>query len=254
MTEGNKGIKPPSSLLPDDAQCFRCGYLLRGLSENICPECGFAFDPTNPESYVSASRPSKLNAFGRTPKPFPPGKIATCIFLVIVIALLFDFSNPGHSSLDGCIWMVAAIFAVVYFLISWATRFVSWLIVKDTPQTPPRESIRKWAVIPMLLCLLMTNWLYPWPAYIRFHLSKSAFDTAVKQSTTISSQAPQKIGLFLVRWSRIEPNGDVFFEVGTRMIDSYGFWYIAKEPPSLVGDSYTEHKLADHWYTGGERF
>ncbi|MDM8006127.1 MAG: hypothetical protein QUV05_08280 [Phycisphaerae bacterium] len=28
-----------------DARCLKCGYSLRGLSENRCPECGTAFDP-----------------------------------------------------------------------------------------------------------------------------------------------------------------------------------------------------------------
>ncbi|MCA9249888.1 MAG: hypothetical protein KDA54_02030 [Phycisphaerales bacterium] len=254
MTESDHDSKPLSSLLPDDAQCFRCGYLLRGLIDNICPECGFAFDPTNPESYVSPSRPVKRNVFGRTPKPFPPGKIATRILLVMVIALLIDFSNPGQASLDACIWQVAAIFTVFCFAVSWFTRLVSWLIIKGTPEAPPREPFRKWALIPLLLFLLMTNWLYPWAAYVRFQMSKSAFESAAKKQTKIVSGSPQRIGLYVVRWTRVEPNGDMFFEVGTSFIDAFGFWYIANEPPSLTGKWYTEHMLTNHWYIGGERF
>jgi len=36
--------------------CRRCGYALVGLPENRCPECGRAFDPANPKSYLANSR------------------------------------------------------------------------------------------------------------------------------------------------------------------------------------------------------
>lgn len=32
--------------------CRRCCYALHGLSENRCPECGTAFDPTDPETFA----------------------------------------------------------------------------------------------------------------------------------------------------------------------------------------------------------
>jgi hypothetical protein len=42
-------IEPPSTVGTDDplanARCQHCGYSLRGLPENRCPECGTAFDP-----------------------------------------------------------------------------------------------------------------------------------------------------------------------------------------------------------------
>lgn len=37
-------------------RCLGCGYDLRGLPENRCPECGRPFDPDDPESYVSKLR------------------------------------------------------------------------------------------------------------------------------------------------------------------------------------------------------
>jgi hypothetical protein len=45
--------------MPDDAKCLACGYLLRGLMGHSCPECGRAFNPDDPASYlVPARRPS----------------------------------------------------------------------------------------------------------------------------------------------------------------------------------------------------
>ena len=34
-------------------RCLGCGYLLEGLPENRCPECGLEFDPDNPDSFMS---------------------------------------------------------------------------------------------------------------------------------------------------------------------------------------------------------
>jgi hypothetical protein len=32
-------------------RCRNCHYLLEGLTEHRCPECGAAFDPTNPDTF-----------------------------------------------------------------------------------------------------------------------------------------------------------------------------------------------------------
>ena len=38
-------------------RCLGCGYILDGLPENRCPECGRPFDPGDPSTYLT-SRPS----------------------------------------------------------------------------------------------------------------------------------------------------------------------------------------------------
>ena len=37
--------------MPGQASCLGCGYFLCRLPEPVCPECGRAFDPTNPRTY-----------------------------------------------------------------------------------------------------------------------------------------------------------------------------------------------------------
>jgi rRNA maturation protein Nop10 len=37
--------------MPEHARCLGCGYMLRGLPEPVCPECGRSFDPADPTTY-----------------------------------------------------------------------------------------------------------------------------------------------------------------------------------------------------------
>ena len=36
--------------------CLECGYALKALTHNVCPECGRTFDPAKPETYASRHR------------------------------------------------------------------------------------------------------------------------------------------------------------------------------------------------------
>lgn len=39
--------------MPIDSEhivCRKCGYTLKGLTVNVCPECGLAFDPDDPST------------------------------------------------------------------------------------------------------------------------------------------------------------------------------------------------------------
>ena len=38
---------------------LECGYALKALTHNVCPECGQTFDPANPKTF--ASRRHKRN-------------------------------------------------------------------------------------------------------------------------------------------------------------------------------------------------
>lgn len=42
--------------IPSEAQCLTCGYLLRGLPEPKCPECGRPFDPLDATTFEGDSQ------------------------------------------------------------------------------------------------------------------------------------------------------------------------------------------------------
>ncbi len=41
-----------SDELPAGARCSKCAYLLRGLHQSVCPECGQRFDPSDSASFA----------------------------------------------------------------------------------------------------------------------------------------------------------------------------------------------------------
>lgn len=44
------------SHFPTSACCLGCGYLLRGLEQPVCPECGRKFDPADPKSFAATPK------------------------------------------------------------------------------------------------------------------------------------------------------------------------------------------------------
>lgn len=54
-TERTAGEVPTTGRadMPLSAACKGCGYLLRDLGNNVCPECGRAFDPADAATYVA---------------------------------------------------------------------------------------------------------------------------------------------------------------------------------------------------------
>lgn len=76
MVEGGAGIQMPLT-----ARCAQCGYLLQGLAETRCPECGKAFEPWNPATYVTDDLRSQLSALWRRWQPaiVRLGRLGLCI-------------------------------------------------------------------------------------------------------------------------------------------------------------------------------
>ena len=45
-------------------RCLGCGYILEGLTQHRCPECGQAFDPENARTYVRSQRSGRTYLAG----------------------------------------------------------------------------------------------------------------------------------------------------------------------------------------------
>lgn len=77
----------------DNAYCIACGYPLRALSSNRCPECGRTFDPANPRTMI----------FGRPLRPWqqlllrPVSWPAITLALLATLGLVYLSGWPGLS-------------------------------------------------------------------------------------------------------------------------------------------------------------
>jgi len=66
-------------------RCLGCGYILEGLPGNRCPECGRAFDLSDPTTYrIGTACPRWWLAFRLVRVP-PPASIWIAASLVVVV-------------------------------------------------------------------------------------------------------------------------------------------------------------------------
>jgi hypothetical protein len=87
--------------IPEAAQCRGCGYSLRGLPEFRCPECGLAFDPTDPRTMRRS--PFVIRAIRIVQSWFnipPPIEWVIAALIATLLILLMDWEQWGWSWTD----------------------------------------------------------------------------------------------------------------------------------------------------------
>jgi len=83
--------------------CRRCRYNLYGLTTHACPECGLAFDPQNPRTYLKSEH-TRLPYEVRFVLVWQSG-------VLLVFAALEAFSRLHVLGMD--VWTAAACSAVI---------------------------------------------------------------------------------------------------------------------------------------------
>lgn len=83
--------------------CRRCQYNLHGLTTQACPECGLAFDPQNPRTYLKSEH-TRLPCEVRFVLVWQSG-------VLLVFAALEVLSRLRGMAMDS--WIVAGCFALV---------------------------------------------------------------------------------------------------------------------------------------------
>lgn len=86
---------------PQHKRCLGCGYILNGLPENRCPECGRSFDPDDPETYLCDQADGRKYLAAAL-----LGLFAMTSPLMVVSLLRLGFRGQVPS------WVVVAMFAV----------------------------------------------------------------------------------------------------------------------------------------------
>src|SRR5436190_23642408 len=82
--------------LPDSARCLQCDYLLRGLTEPRCPECGREFDPADPKTYATGPRIGWLSRRMLAPIGWP-----FFVLAIAAVSLLLWTSGVPVPGRDG---------------------------------------------------------------------------------------------------------------------------------------------------------
>lgn len=229
--------------IPENATCWTCGYLLRGLTEQRCPECGRVFDPANPKT-VNLGQPQSW--WARTALR-PPSWILVGLYVLGGTLGLVAGSVPGGN--------FPAIILFAYFVLGGGGVWLLHLIIAEgfrlaykVKRRWRRKAIIGWLAYPLAVGIGMLALATEFPLYVRFALSfpsmNALLDQASKNPEALSSE--RWVGLFYV--DDIQPmNGGVRMHLpGAGFLDIVGFEYSPSGPPDVSHSTYT--RLLGGWY------
>lgn len=114
-------------------RCLECNYNLIGLKSQVCPECGAAFDPSDPATYRPAVVPRELRhlALGLT------------LIAIVADAIAFGFGMSDDGAgwafnfpclfTNGCLTPIIALTAVIIAVIHLRRRswhdVIAWIVL-----------------------------------------------------------------------------------------------------------------------------
>lgn len=101
----------PTTRLQQTIYCRKCEYILNGLPENRCPECGTEYNPLDPSSFLRARRPKWWSIRWEVPAA------AGCALVVLAIiwsARRFGYSFPGVSRVIVCVFAIGFSFGFAW--------------------------------------------------------------------------------------------------------------------------------------------
>lgn len=120
--------------------CARCHFNLQGLHTHVCPECGHAFDPSEPATYLEKPPGAIARWWSRAKPVLVTLVVLACAFTVTAVIMAARKTMRAEERLQAT--------RVVCDLIAehvenspthaWPT---SWA---DLEKLPPRQSIFRW--------------------------------------------------------------------------------------------------------------
>jgi hypothetical protein len=94
---------------PVGARCLRCGYALRGLTTNTCPECGESFEPTQPWTMWLPGAWRRREMGSLRPVGWNYRRLKWLLVLIVVGSAWFVAPHPKPTLLLVCVWLVYAL-------------------------------------------------------------------------------------------------------------------------------------------------
>jgi hypothetical protein len=211
--------------LPDTAVCLHCGYSLRGLPEDVCPECGMAFDPDDTSTWRDASKPepSFLQTdispwlFGWPGPPSSPALtiIATACASAVTVdsSLRYYFYPSNEPNLLRAAFCLASIYLLIKFMSNMRARQERNTSAPRSRETPHRA---RWIALlagVAILGLSYSNHLGI--VELRLHLSRNALDAkaAAVRTSGRADNTPQWVGFLYFDRIGLLSDGTVKFEL-----------------------------------------
>lgn len=228
-------------------RCLGCDYLLHGLPENRCPECGRPFDPARPET-MAVRRP--LGAVGRAIfRPIPWWLVT--IGLLPAAWLLYRGLHPSFY------YMMQPVLLVLLWLLSLWVMSLRFAMLeaarsyyRNRRPTPPER--RRWGVfwgVTILVTLLLA---FEVPVRVGFLWARPALEQLLAEVQADPApqpvlSAPRRAGMWHIhpQWGirRQQPDMILFMLAGD--LES-GFAWSPNQVP--IYNTGTHRYLGDGWY------
>ncbi len=170
--------------------------------------------------------------------------------LLTVLGLLEVSANDGLTVLFIGTFLCGLPTA---FLLVAAAVIRGLCVALDTSRTSSdgptrRRHIGRWFVAPMCVLLVASCAVYPWPLWVRFKLSQSAFEEAVTRFRENGDARPRWIGLYRIEGiSSGRDARSTYFTTGHNIIDPIGF--VHDPPPGPETAPRPTTWLTPQWYT-----
>jgi len=226
-----------STTLPDDARCLNCGYRLRGLTNEHCPECGRTFDPEDTRTFAQDRDWRWLRRLGA-----PPREVHAGLTLVAAVGFLILRTDPGEAYFV-CVAGLALYPFAAAVIAAYIVRLCARLILSNGPPNRPialpiRRDDWRWLVLPLACAVVGSAYARNWPLELRFAMSRAAFENAatsiMKDESLVVGDRIQYgrwVGLYHVEQIAIVHSGGtfptVYFETGGFF---RGLWGFARTP------------------------
>ena len=177
-------------------------------------------------------------------EPHGPRSWSIVLTIVATLWVLEDLSRPlvfGFSTF--CFAPLIGLLLLSNYLFHLARQSVNGGEPEEDG-LPPAD-LWRWFVLPLAFGAILSTWTYPWPAILRFSLSRDAFERKVAEiHRTGEDQGPQRVGLYFVERIFTHGNGYVGFVTGSGLIDPAGLAHDPSRPPS----SRCNIHLVGNWY------
>jgi hypothetical protein len=105
-------------------ECLHCGYALRGLTTARCPECGRAFDPTDPATFTR-------------PKPVAPSTRDIGVVVLGVSMSVFMIAAPWFVLRDFKLAPTSVVAAILGLTAAILTGAMDAMLSRRRPWLPP---------------------------------------------------------------------------------------------------------------------